>query len=74
MLDCGFAELSTRAYRLFFKAQYRLQMEGFVSSWVSACCTDTGLSAGMPLGLSLVKFQGGRECSKEHGFAISAGS
>ena len=54
MLDCGFAELSTRAYRLFFKAQYRLQMEGFVSSWVSACCTDTGLSAGMPLGLSLV--------------------
>ena len=26
-----------------------------MSSWVSACCTDT---TGMPLGLSLVKFQG----------------
>ena len=29
-----------------------------MSSWVSCCCTDTGLSSGMPWG-SLVKFQGG---------------
>ena len=29
-----------------------------MSSWESACCTYTGLSAGMPLGLGLVKFQG----------------
>ena len=35
-----------------------------MSSWVSACCTDTGLSAGMPLGLSLVKFQGGVDVLK----------
>ena len=35
-----------------------------MSSWVSACCTDTGLLAGMPLGLSLVKFQGGVDVLK----------
>ena len=29
-----------------------------MSSWVSCCCTDTGLSSGMHWG-SLVKFQGG---------------
>ena len=56
MLDCGFAKISTWAYPCFSKLSVSFKLgagegggsEGrLVSSWVSACCTDIGLSAGM---------------------------
>ena len=52
MLDCGFAEFLYQGLSLSFIAQCLSQIEGglIVSSWVSCCCTDTGLSSGMHFG------------------------
>ena len=40
----------TGAYRYRSKLSVSLKLRRFVSSWVSCCCTDTGLSSGMHLG------------------------
>ena len=66
MLDFGFAEFLHRRLSLSFKAQCLPQIERGLclagchvvaqtqglspGSWVSCCCTDTGLSSGMHLG------------------------
>ena len=51
MVNSGFAQCLYRGLSLSFKAQSLPQIEGgFVSGWVSCCCTDTGLLTGMHLG------------------------
>ena len=45
-----FAEISTGTYLCFSKLSVAFKLRGFGSSWMSAYCTDTGLSAGMYLG------------------------
>ena len=45
-----FAEISTGTYPCFSKLSVAFKLRGFGSSWMSAYCTDTGLSAGMHLG------------------------
>ena len=51
VLDCGFAKFLCLGLSLSFKAQCLRQIEErSVSSWVSCCYTDTGLSSGIYFG------------------------
>ena len=61
MLDCGFAECMfvQRLIPVFCLSKLKVSLKlgggggergGAVSSWVSCCCTDTGLPSGMHLG------------------------